>query len=455
MPRPADNADTEDSVDLRRPIEDAPFMEELETQAALLRASEMRYRTLFEASPQPYLVESLDGLIVDANAAAGRVFGASPPELRGLPAERLSQIDARERARQRKRADDHGRATFRGTGVRLDGTTFPEEVAITIVELDGEARVLVLVRDLSEQEHLQQELVQAQKMDAIGQLVSGVAHELNNPLAAILGFSQLIRFDERLPPDLRNNADLLVEEATRTRRIVQNLLDFARQRPPERHPTSIRALVESVLLLQSYSLGPGRIKAEVEIPADLPPVELDRSQIQQVLVNLTQNAIHAIRSGDGHRLVIAAGLERDVDAPSVRISVSDDGSGVAPGDVPKLFVPFFTTKPPAEGTGLGLPVSFGIIAAHGGELRYDPGPGGRGATFSFRLPVRATPADGSGDPGFDPSARARHAEGRTSDRAALGSGTTASADRGPTPASQPPPPEPTVLVLDDESSIRT
>jgi PAS domain S-box-containing protein len=454
---------------------------------ARLLASEQRYRTLFDSSPEPYLVESLDGRIIHANAAAGRVYGASPAELRGLPLEKRTKLDEAEGERRRALTRELGHATFRGIGIRSDGSTFPEEAIISIVELDGRSRVLALVRDLSEQQHLQQELVQAQKMEAIGQLVSGVAHELNNPLAAILGFSQLMRLDKRLPPDLRHNADLLVEEATRTRRIVQNLLDFARQRPPERYPTSIRALVESILVLQSYSLGPGRILVDVDIPANLPPVEPARSQIQQVFVNLTQNAIHAIRAGHGRRLRIAARLEGDEDAPSIRVSVTDDGIGVSPEDIPKLFVPFFTTKPPTEGTGLGLPVSFGIVAAHGGELRYEPTPGQRGSTFSFHLPVRAVFPVGSGDPerertsaaipvleraaqrpdavaaslsrtsAADPGGAVHRPEAKPAGALPAGAvGAAPPAAAGPAPApSDPSTRDRRILVLDDEPSIRT
>jgi two-component system NtrC family sensor kinase len=410
-----------------------------------LQASERRYRTMFESSPEPYFVQTLDGRVLDANAAAARVFRASPKELIGLSVEQLAQIDPPEIARRGVEALAEGSATFRGVGIRRDGSTFPQEVTVSVVELGAAQRALVLVRDLSDQDRLQQELIQAQKMDAIGQLVSGVAHELNNPLAAILGFSQLIRRDPSLPAEMKHNADLLVEEATRTRRIVQNLLDFARQRPPERYPTSIRALIDTVLVLQSYSLGPGRIEVDVDVPEGLQPVEVDRSQMQQVFVNLTQNAIHAIQSsGRTGRLTISAREVEGPDGPRVEVSVADDGSGVDPGDVTKLFVPFFTTKSPAEGTGLGLPVSFGIVASHGGELRYGPGPGGQGAVFTFDLPVQARLPGGPGaeasEPGAVTDVRPVDLTATERERAVVEAHAARAATR--------------VLVLDDERSIR-
>ncbi len=303
-------------------------------------------------------------------------------------------------------------------------------------------------------EPLSRELIQAQKMEAIGQLVSGVAHELRNPLAAILGFSELIRLDPNLPEEMRHNAELLAEEATRTRKIVEDLLDFARQRQPERYPTSIATLVDSVLVLQSYKLGKGEIDVEVDIDPGLPLVELDRSQVQQVLVNLTQNAIHAIeavrRSGERGRVRISAGLEEDGDGSRVRVSVEDDGVGVDPSNVPRLFEPFFTTKAPTEGTGLGLPVSHGIVAAHGGELRYEPGPAGRGAVFTFDLPVVGQLAGSSVSP--------RRAPAEHSVVAARGQRPSADtpADRDTSMAHSPAPGDGRrrVLVLDDERSIR-
>ena len=414
-----------------------------------LVGSERRYRTLFEASPDAMLVTLEDGAVVDTNAAATRLFRAEREWMLGRRPLELGSFDRTALRRQVDGLRVGESLTVHVTGRRHDGEAFPADLQITRVELGGEPRLLARVRDLTEQERLQAELIQAQKMEATGQLVSGVAHELNNPLAAILGFSQLIRRDPSLPEDLRHNADLLVEEATRTRRIVQNLLDFARQRAPERHPTSIGALVDSVLALQTYSLSRGLIKVEVDVPPDLPLVELDRSQIQQVLVNLTHNAIYAIREGGGGRIHIAATREGADEDERVRITVMDDGPGVAPEHVARLFEAFFTTKPPADGTGLGLPVSYGIVRSHGGELRYQPSAFERGAAFTFDLPVRTI---------ADPEEAAR-----TAPPAPAMPVPEAPVDAVPVPvpagasraAPGSPDGRPRVLVLDDEASIRT
>lgn len=410
-------------------------------------ASQERYRTLFERSPDALLVQAADDLIDDANPAALELFGQG---LTGRRAVELAATEPGEVEAQRGAAIERGEASWSGIGRRLDGTTFPAEFELTRISIAGEDRLLVRVRDTTERDRLHQELLQAQKMEAIGLLVAGVAHELNNPLASIVAFSQLIRTDPSLPDDLRHHADLLIAESNRTRRIVQNLLDFARQRPPERTPTSIRDLVEGVLALQSYSFGPSRIAANLDIPADLPAVPLDRAQIQQVLVNLTLNAAQAIqtRTEQGSVRIAADEIVRD-GRRMVRIAVTDDGPGI-PADLhSRLFMPFFTTKAPGEGTGLGLSVSFGIIAAHGGILRHEPGPSGVGATFILELPV---------DPEWPVAGAAPEAPGRPGRPG--GTARSAGAPR-PAPAAEEAAARGTagagrarVLVLDDESSIR-
>ena len=454
-----------------------------------LVSSEERYRTLFEESPDAFLVSALDGTVLDANEAAVRLYRVNRGEVLGRYFGQLISADEREMARRRQIVWAQGRGTFRDRGRRPDGSEFPIDVEVRVVELGGQRRFLQLVRDLSDQERLTRELLQAQKMEAIGQLVSGVAHELNNPLAAIIAFSQLMRSDERLPDDMKHDAGLLVQEADRTRRIVQGLLDFARARPPERRPTSISVLVNSVLELQSYALNTNQIIVKVDIPTSLPEVDLDRAQLQQVLLNLTINAIQAIRGRDRKtqaHLWIAAAMVRNRPSPGtpkaernpddqarVRISIRDDGPGVPESARARLFDPFFTTKQPGEGTGLGLSVSFGIVAAHGGHLWYEPGPGGVGSTFILELPVSAHGVDDRGltvaltgdstgqsvdyrqtaqpaepAPAKQPEPRLRPVPAGASDTAAQ---SAQPPDDGET---APPAHRPLVLVLDDEPSIR-
>jgi PAS domain S-box-containing protein len=413
-----------------------------------LVASEELYRTLFDESPDACLVLGPDGTILDANAASGRVFGADPAVLAGRSARDLGVADRFDEEGIAETLERDGRLTMRVDCRRLDEGTFPAEASVTSLTVGSGRRLFVRVRDLTDQERHQRELVQAQKMEAIGILVSGVAHELNNPLAAIIGYSTLLRRDERLPDDMRHDADVLLQEADRTRRIVQNLLDFARQRPPERHPTALRALVESILELQSYLITANRTAVTVDIPDDLPTVDVDRGQLQQVLLNLTVNAIQAIRSGsESGRLELVARRRMLADGRAgIRLTITDDGPGVPEAARSRLFMPFFTTKPPGQGTGLGLSVSFGIVAAHGGSLAFEPGPGGRGAQFIVELPLDGMPAGSRAAPPATSAAAATAPAAPTAPASGLSTATAATnasfvAERV------------RVLVLDDEPSI--
>jgi len=398
----------------------------------VVSASERRYRELFEHAPDALLVESLGGVVIDANPAALRLYGG---DLIGHP---VADIVATEPARVD--AEDASAMTRSvGIGRRLDGGTFPQDVELRSIEYGGERRIMAIVRDLTERTRMQAELVQAQKMDAIGLLVAGVAHELNNPLASIVGFSHLIRTDPNLPTDLRNQADMLVQEANRTRVIVQNLLDFAKLRPPERVDIELRPLLDSVLGLQSYVLTRNRLTVDLDLAPDLPPLSVDRSQLQQVLINLTVNAAQAIfELGRPGTIRIHARRSTDTWGPTVRIEVSDDGPGVPPAVLDRLFMPFVTTKEPGAGTGLGLSVSFGIIASHGGTLRHERNADG-GATFIIELPVGRAERGLSDSPQPD-----------------LGPDGVMTPGRSIEPVVPPPLADPAVrvLVLDDEAAIR-
>jgi two-component system NtrC family sensor kinase len=252
-------------------------------------------------------------------------------------------------------------------------------------------------------------------------------------------------------------ADQLIEQTDRTRRIVGGLLDFARQRPPERHPTPIRPLIQSVIDLQAYSYTAGRIVVDVEIAPDVPHVELDRSQIQQVLLNLTLNAVQAIGAARDHgtlRITAAPTADRS----RIRIAIEDDGGGIPDTDRARLFVPFFTTKAPGEGTGLGLAVSAGIVAAHGGRLWHEPRDAG-GSRFVIELPVEAVVEVGASvEAGTVPVPVPDLSAGAAS----ASSASLASVAPVATTAPAAPSPRthrmkgqtPRVLVLDDEQPIR-
>ena len=423
-----------------------------------LSGADARYRTLFESTGDPILVSLHDGTLVDANEEALRLFRARREWLLGRRPPEIAEYDALEVRSALARLQVGESMVRRGTGLRRDGSRFPAEFETASVLLEGEPRLLVRIRDLTALERLEDELIGAQKMAAIGRLASGLTHELNNPLAAILGFSQLIRGNASLPEDLRHDADLLKLEAERTRQLVNSLLEFLAHRPPERHPSSVRPLIDSVLGLQTAAFSDGTIEVFVDVPADIPVVELDRGPIQQVLINLTQNAIQAIREGGGSRLGINAVREGRVGRDErVRITVMDDGPGVAPEHVDRVFDAFFTTKPAGDGTGLGLSVSQAIVRAHGGVLRYAPSPWKRGAAFTLDLPVRAAPWDGGGSrptplpPAPSPAAVAATGgavyEPAQTDAEPAASAASASADEPATNGRR-------ILVLDDDPTLR-
>lgn len=393
--------------------------------------SEARYRTLFEASPDAYLLCTLEGTIIEANGAANELYGAP---LVGLAVGDFLDLDPNEVQRRRDGVDRGEQQRYAGTGRRADGSRFPRETEASLVLIEKDERYLVIVRDLTERQRLQTELVQAQKMETVGILVSGVAHELNNPIASIIGLSTIIGRDPGLSTDLRESAALLAAEAQRAGQIVGTFLDFVRSRPPERHPTPLGPLLETVRELQSFSQKDG-VEWVIEVQPGLPRVAMDRSQIQQVLINLTTNAIQAMLADrPTGRLEIAARHGPPGDGrPTVRITVTDDGPGVAVFDRSKLFVPFFTTKAPGQGTGLGLPVSFDIVRRHDGALTYEPAPGGRGARFIVELPVEAPS-----------SARTRPLPTRAAGKAGRGTALGGAGRR-----------RPRALILDDEESIRT
>jgi two-component system NtrC family sensor kinase len=253
----------------------------------------------------------------------------------------------------------------------------------------GPASVVLVVADQTEKRRLQEQLIQSEKMSAIGQLIAGVAHDLNNPLASVVGFADyLVEAIEGVPPELIEPLRAIQQEAERAATIVKNLLGFARKQERRRELKSIEEIVGATLLLLRNELMAARIETELDVAPGAPDVCVDVNQVQQVFVNLIHNAAQAIQSaGDGGRIVIRAVPWLD----GVAVTVEDDGPGVPAHLAERIFEPFFTTKPAGEGTGLGLSICQGIVKEHGGRLSLVP-TNRRGAVFQVELPAGAPAA---------------------------------------------------------------
>jgi len=264
------------------------------------------------------------------------------------------------------------------------------------------ARLYAAAQDsLARLRDTQAQLVQAAKMSAMGQLVSGVAHELNNPLSVIIGYGQLLLHRE-VPAPLKRPLELIVSQGDRMAKIVRNLLYFARQRPPERAPVDLNQVIEQALALRANQLLLSGIEVERDFHPTLPPVSGDAQQLQQVFLNLLLNAEQAIAS-TGHPGRIVFRTAPDDDGRGVRAQVIDDGPGIPPEVLPRVFEPFFTTKEVGAGTGLGLSVSYGIVSEHGGRLGVESEPG----RTAFTLELPASPPEATAPESPAPAATPR------------------------------------------------
>jgi PAS domain S-box-containing protein len=235
----------------------------------------------------------------------------------------------------------------------------------------------------------QEQLLHSEKLAAVGQLISGVAHELNNPLTAILGYSQLLTSCGQVGPQGLEYSEKLYKQAQRTHRIVQNLLSFSRQHKPERVPVRLNQVLEDTLALRDYDLRMSNIRLHLDLAEDLPATLADPHQLQQVFLNLVNNAVDAIleASANGDLWVRTA-----YESGKFFVEFADSGPGVK--DASRVFDPFYTTKPVGKGTGLGLSICYGIITEHGGNIRVRNVPG-RGACFTIELPNVPSAGGGS------------------------------------------------------------
>ena len=355
-----------------------------------LTRSEARYRHLFESASDAIVTLDATGRFTTVNHASEIISGYRREELLGMFFAPLFPDDELPRALSHyQRALGGETGLFETAFYRKDGEVRTIQVTYSTPQLDEE--VLCVIRDVTDQKMLQEQLIQSEKMSAIGQLVSGVAHELNNPLAGISAFAQLLLSEKRFPPDQRTAAEMIYAEARRASRIVQNLLTFARQHKPERSPTSVNQVLDDTLELRGYELRVRGIDVQRDYDDQAPETMADAHQLQQVFLNLITNAEQAMERAerDQQRLTVRTRQAGTL----IRTEIEDTGPGIPPNLLERIFNPFFTTKPTGSGTGLGLSISLGIVREHEGRIWAENAPQG-GARFVIELPVVAARATG-------------------------------------------------------------
>ncbi len=349
--------------------------------AEALRRSERRFRALFNRAPLAIVTLDRDGEFLSVNRAGFRLAGLTAPQTGLSLAAVVTPPDW-------PRVDAEIDRSFRGESRqfmfhlrRVDGIIRQvDAVVVPVEERGGLGAVLAIVRDVTEEVELRERLTHSEKMAALGGLVSGAAHELNNPLAGIAAMAQALLIERDLPTDLASGVETMRQEAMRAARIVTSLLTFARLRPLDRRDTHLNAITR-----ETFAATPGLAEHGViwtlGLDPTLPTVSGDPDQIRQVVTNLLVNAAHAMADGVHPAATVRTWSDREW----VGFEVLDNGPGLPPEALPRVFEPFFTTKTQGQGTGLGLSISHGIIRAHGGEIRGENRPEG-GARFTFRLP---------------------------------------------------------------------
>ncbi len=351
----------------------------------LIRQGKEAWESTFDALTAGVAILDTAGRVRRANRALGQLVGLGEPALVGRPLVGfLFDVPGAaggflEDAVAGRRADPLVTRSDRlGRLLRLNAAPVPEAA--------GSGAAVVLVEDVTAQRRIEEQLIQADKMGAVGQLVSGVAHELNNPLASIAGLAELLL--EQAPAGDRNREHLRVihEQAERAGRIVRNLLTFARTGTPEKGIVDLNDIGRRSAQLLAYEFRLRGVTFEERLHAAPVEVRGDPHELQQAVLNLLTNASWAVSAEGGHAGPRVVSLETGAEAGEAWLRVSDSGPGVPEDHVTDLFTPFFTTKPPGKGTGLGLPISYGIVKSHGGRLGYERAPGG-GAAFTMRLPV--------------------------------------------------------------------
>ncbi|MBC2711698.1 MAG: PAS domain S-box protein [Desulfosarcina sp.] len=359
----------------------------VEKRTEALAISEQKYRRIFEVSKDMILVTRTDGRIINLNPAGKQLVGLHGPG--------NGNVEGRFFQDFLSNPEDWGAISRH---IKNQGFISSEEFDL-ILEGGARRRALLsgslakspseegetihfLIKDIEQRRLMQKQMAQADKLASIGELSSGIGHEINNPLGIILGYTQLLLRGEVPQSDRYNDLKTIEKHVQSCKAIVEDLLNFSRTSSPQKENLDIHAVIDDVIGFVRHHSNLENIQIETIFAPKLPPVLMDEKKIKQVLINLLMNAIYAVeRKG---AINITTGLNKA--ASRVTVEVSDTGHGIEEEDLPRIFDPFFTTKPTGEGTGLGLSVSYGIIKGHGGNITVKS-EAGQGADFTLSLPV--------------------------------------------------------------------
>ncbi len=350
-----------------------------------LKESEERYRALFESTYDIVQSIAADGSFIFVNPAWFKTLGYTKDELTGLKLFDIIHPKSKKHCREVFNRIMNGetlsniQSTFvakNGREIQVEGNIIPRIIGGRVIASQG------FYRDVTERKIMEEQLIVTDRLASIGELASGIAHELNNPLTGVIGFSELL-LEKNVPNETREDIAIIHHEAVRASEVVKNLLTFAHRHSPSKQPVNINSTIASVLGLRAYEQKVRNIEVITDFAADLPDVIADGFQLQQVFLNIIVNASYAMEEANNKGILKIRTEWMD---NSVRAIFMDDGPGISKENMNHIFDPFFTTKEIGRGTGLGLSICHGIVTEHKGKISVVSEPG-KGATFLVELPV--------------------------------------------------------------------
>jgi PAS domain S-box-containing protein len=352
-----------------------------------LKESEERYRTLVETASTAIIALDEKGKIILYNPSAEKIFLYSKPEIADKTM--LSLID--EINEGVSYLDNLIGTTTELSGINKNGDKIPIEITLSKCIIEGENIYTAIILDITERKNLQNQLIQSARLAAIGELISGVTHEVKNPIAVVMGYSEMLLEEAKIDEETNKVIKIIFSESERAGKVLQNMLSFASQNTPNKKPVILNNIIDMTLELADFDLRKNTIKVIKKFDEGLPSILGESNQLKQVFLNILINAQQAIADKDSEGTITIETSKEITGEPGngngfVRVNLSDDGGGIPEEILNKIFDPFFTTKPEGVGTGLGLSVSLGIIKDHDGNIEVKSVEN-EGTSFDIRFPL--------------------------------------------------------------------